>query len=106
MSAPQPAHTGRTVPDADTHRRRVRVFVALHVGAVLVIYGLALSVGGGLMAPPVPPDAAMALAPAPARVAVPLPAWREPPATPAATPAWTQRAEVAAPWHEPPAGGR
>ena len=95
-------------PDAESpdavperrHRRGVRLFVALHLGAVGAIYAVALVVGGGFTGPPMPPlplavakPQPIAASPAPmvavtgAQTAVPTP-----------LPAWTGRAEIAAPW--------
>jgi hypothetical protein len=40
--------------ETTANRRRLRWFVALHVGAVSGIYALALVIGGGLATPPFP----------------------------------------------------
>jgi hypothetical protein len=85
--------------DASTGRRHaVRVFVALHVGAVVAIYAVALAIGGGLASPPLPPQAAGGPAgsqrPLVAQVPVAPPSARPT----AAAPAWSERVEVAAPW--------
>ena len=83
-----------------SRRRRVRLFVALHLGAVGTIYAVALVVGGGLSGPPMPSLAvAMAKAqPAPEAqlplVTVPV----ELPVAPAPLPEWTRSPEIAAPW--------
>lgn len=90
-----------------SHRRGLRLFVALHLGAVGAIYAVALAIGGGRAGPPMPPLAAAVAvaatrAPAPAsqveptaHLVDPTPSRTEGPST---LPAWTQRAEVAAPW--------
>lgn len=85
---------------AGRHRRRVRRFVALHLGAVCVLYAVAVVVGGGFAGPPMPPlTVAMAnpqsipASPAPI-VAVPGAAM----VAPAPLPQWMTRAEIAAPW--------
>ena len=81
-------------------RRRVRLFVALHLGAVGAIYALALIVGGGYQGPPMPP---LTVASASAPDAMPEPKQRVP-APPANTmetaplPAWAQRVETTRPW--------
>lgn len=81
-------------------RRSVRLFVALHLGAVGAIYAIALLVGGGFAGPPMPsPTVAMANPPALPAAAVPTAALRSAPATaPAPLPEWTRRPEIAAPW--------
>lgn len=87
-------------------RRGVRLFVALHLGAVGTIYAIALAVGGGFSGPPMPPIPTMP----PIRVAPATPLAVPPALTlggavpsprtnaPARAPEWTQRAEVSAPW--------
>ena len=83
-----------------SQRRRVRFFVALHLGAVGTIYAVAVVVGGGFAGPPMPPlTVAMArpqAAPAtqPPSVAAPVAV----PVAPSPTPEWTRRPEIAAPW--------
>lgn len=37
-------------------RAGASVFLAAHVGAVIVLYAVALSLGGGTAVPPIPPD--------------------------------------------------
>jgi hypothetical protein len=81
------------------HRRHVRLFVALHLGAVGTTYAVALVVGGGVSDPPMPPlTMAMAkpqAAPSvPPHVAMPMAV----PVTPSPTPEWTRRPEIATPW--------
>lgn len=80
-------------------RRRVRLFVALHLGAVGTIYALALIVGGGFGGLPMPP-----LTGAPASAAGPSPApehavQHPPVVTSAATalPEWARRTEITLP---------
>lgn len=93
--APAPSNT----PEGD-QRRRVRLFVVLHLGAVGAIYALALIVGGGWEGPPMPPlTVATVTAPAATlepRQPVPAP----PPVTldPAPLPEWAQRVEITRPW--------
>lgn len=41
--------------------RSVRLFLVVHIGAVALIYGAALTVGGGLAPPPFPPDERVAM---------------------------------------------
>ena len=84
-------------------RRRVRVFVALHLAAALAIYAVALTLGGGFAEPPMPPSwpsgsrPSMVVAPPPVPLAVEAPA-----STVGAgafdVPPWARRADVAAPW--------
>lgn len=88
-----------TAPEGH-QRRRVRLFVALHLGAVGVIYALALIVGGGFVGPPMPPlTGAPATAPASSLVPVQL-APSPPVVTREATalPEWAQRTEITRPW--------
>lgn len=93
----------REAPEG-AQRRRVRLFVALHLGAVGLIYAVALFLGGGFAGPNWPPAAStLALAsvqppanPAPRGEAVPQPVAHPLPA--AVQPAWTQRAELPPPW--------
>jgi hypothetical protein len=83
-----------------SHRRRVRLFVALHLGAVGTIYAVAMAVGGGLAGPPVPPVAVAMAKPQPAPEAQ-SPLGAVPvvlPVEPSPTPEWTRRPEIAAPW--------
>lgn len=95
-------------PEADSpdavperrHRRGVRLFVALHLGAVGAIYAVAVVVGGGFSGPPMPLLTAAMAAPQP-NPASPAPFVAVPgaqTAVPAPLPEWTRRAEVAAPW--------
>jgi hypothetical protein len=83
-----------------SQRRRVRFFVALHLGAVGTIYAVAVVVGGGFAGPPMPPlTVAMArpeVAPTTQHPSVAAPV--AVPAIPAALPDWTSRSEIAAPW--------
>ncbi len=51
-------------------RRRLHLFLAGHVGAVSLIYGLALKLGGGIASVPFPPDLPQV---APSRTAAPQP---------------------------------
>lgn len=81
-------------------RRGVRVFVALHLAAVGMIYAIAVTVGGGFAGPPMPPiTVAIASPPAAPATRAPTP---PPPTTslpaPAPLPDWTRRAELPAPW--------
>lgn len=81
-------------------RRRVRLFVALHLGAVGAIYALALIAGGGFEGPPMPP---LTVASATASAAMLEPSQRvttSPALTldPAPLPAWAQRVEITRPW--------
>lgn len=85
---------------AGGQRRRVRIFVALHLGAVGAIYAAALIVGGGFAGPPMAPLTAASAsthrdAPRPTSHAQPVAAT---PSDAAAWPAWMTRADVAAPW--------
>ena len=83
-----------------SQRRRVRFFVALHLGAVGTIYAVAMVVGGGLAGPPMPPlTVAMArpqVAPATQHPSVAAPV--AVPVEPSPTPEWTRRPEIVAPW--------
>ncbi len=85
-------------------RRRVRLFVALHLGAVGIIYAVALVLGGGFAGPPVPPVAstlAHASVKLPTSAATPSPAVTDPAANPSVLtvlPDWTRRAEIPPPW--------
>ncbi len=86
-------------PEGD-QRRRVRLFVALHLGAVGAIYALALLVGGGYQGPPMPP-LTVARASAPDAMTEPKQRVPAPPANTmeaAQLPAWAQRVEIARPW--------
>lgn len=102
---PGPRNTGAVsraaAPSTEdpSQSRRVRLFVALHLGAVGAIYALAVAIAGlaGPSMPPVP--VAMAVhegAPPATRHAAAVPATPDAGETPA--PAWTQTAEVAPPW--------
>jgi|JI10StandDraft_1071094.scaffolds.fasta_scaffold1930642_2 hypothetical protein len=77
--------------------RRLRLFVAAHVAAPVVLYGLAVVVGGGLASVPFPPDlphTRVALAhpqSAPTAVAVQ-------PVTPSAAPVLPRAPDIEAPW--------
>jgi hypothetical protein len=80
--------------------RGVRVFVALHLAAVGILYALAVTLGGGFVGPPMPPITGAMAAP-PAVSAAPAPAPAPPttqPLVPAPLPDWTRRAEIPAPW--------
>ncbi len=87
---------------AGRHRRGVRLFVVLHLGAFATIYALAVALGGGWAGPPMPPLAAASASASPAAAAPQRPRpGRETPASTLPTadlPAWAQRAEVSAPW--------
>ncbi len=86
---------------AGRHRRGVRLFVALHLGAFATIYALAVALGGGWAGPPMPPLAAASASPAAAAAPHRPRPGRETPASTQPTadlPAWAQRAEVSAPW--------
>ncbi|MBL8330713.1 MAG: hypothetical protein JNJ71_17890 [Rubrivivax sp.] len=75
-------------------RRRLRWFVALHVGAVATLYGVAHAIGGG-WAQGLPPDLQVPAARAmPARGASTA---AVPPST-TELPAWATRAELSVPW--------
>ena len=91
--APEAARAGR-------HRRGVRLFVALHLGAVGAIYAVAVVVGGGFTGPPMPPlTVAMAKSqPIPAMPYPRIPVAAAPMVGPAPRPEWTRRPEIAAPW--------
>jgi hypothetical protein len=96
----KPDATLPSTPRADDQRRRVRLFVALHLAAVGAIYALALLAGGGHGGPPMPPPgAAPVTAQAAAAVRMP-PTPGGPSITPTAPalPAWAQRVETAGPW--------
>jgi hypothetical protein len=78
----------------------VRLFVALHLAAVGILYALAVTLGGGFGGPPMPPITGVTAAPSLASAA-PAPAPAPPttqPLAPAPLPDWTRRAEIAAPW--------
>ena len=81
-------------------RRGVRLFIALHVGAVGTIYAIALIVGGGFAGPPMPPlTVVMAQPPTtPAPLAPAVAAQRAPTFEPAPLPEWARRVEITAPW--------
>lgn len=87
---------------AGQHRRRVCVFVALHVIALGALYAAALVVGGAMAGPPMPLNAvAMANdSDKPRALArtevVPLP--RTDTSAPTGAPDWARRAEIPAPW--------
>ncbi len=91
------------VPDR-ARRRRVRLFVALHLGVAGLIYAVALVIGGGFAGPTMPlvthaltPESAKQLT----NSAAPSRAVTEPVAAPSTytgLPVWTQRAEIPAPW--------
>lgn len=87
---------------ASGHRRGVRVFVALHLAAVGIIYAIAVTVGGGFAGPPMPPiTVAMASPPAAPATRAPTPPMAQPTTphhAPAPLPDWTRRAEIPAPW--------
>ena len=95
-------------PDTDTpdtaragrHRRGVRLFVALHLGAVGAIYAVAVVVGGGFSGPPMPP-LTVAMASPQAALATPVPIATTtvaPTVAPAPLQEGMRRVEVAAPW--------
>lgn len=87
---------------AGRHRRGVRVFVALHLAAVGIIYAIAVTLGGGFVGPPMPPiTVAMASPAAAPATRAPAPPTTQPPTphlAPAPLPDWTRRAETPAPW--------
>ena len=95
------AETSDARPDG-RHHRRVRLFVALHLGAVGAIYAIAVVAGGGFTGPPMPPltvaIAMMDPQPVPASVSarVTTPSAQTVQLTP--VPEWTRRPEIAAPW--------
>lgn len=97
MSAPPLSNTG------ERERRRLRWFVAAHVGLGWAIYGVALAVGDGLAPPPFPPSVptpglpVAVIAPA-ASAPAPAPAGTEAPAS--ASSPWADRGGDALP---PPA---
>jgi hypothetical protein len=85
-------------------RRRVRLFVALHLGAVGLIYAVALVLGGGFAGPTMPPVASTL-----AQASIKLPVGVAPegsavmersanPPVPTELPDWTQRADIPPPW--------
>ena len=83
------------------HRRGVRLFVALHLGAVGTIYAIALVVGGGFAGSPLPPITTAMASPDHVPATLPeraetLPTVRS--AAPVPVPDWTRRTEIAAPW--------
>ena len=85
---------------AGSERRRVRLFVALHLGAMGTIYAVAVVLGEGLAGPPMPP-LTVAMARPQAAPATQHPSVAAPvavPAVPAPLPDWTSRSEIAAPW--------
>ena len=93
--APAPSNA----PEGD-QRRRVRLFVALQLGAVGATYALALIVGGGFEGPPMPP-LTVASATAPDATLEPKQRVPAPPANTmevAPLPAWAQRVEIIRPW--------
>lgn len=85
-----------------SQHRRVSLFVALHVGAVAVIYALALIIGGTHVTPPVP-AASVGTVVASTSSGMASPQAPEPgPETlaPTALPAWAQRAETTLRWED------
>ncbi|GAP36792.1 hypothetical protein ISF6_2632 [Piscinibacter sakaiensis] len=80
----------------------MRVFVALHLAAVGIIYAIAVTLGGGFAGPPMPPITVATASPP----AVPVTRALAPPTSqpttsllaPAPQPDWTRRAEIPAPW--------
>lgn len=85
---------------AGAQRRRVQVFVILHLAAVGIIYAIAATVGGGFSGPPMPPITA-------ARPSLPVTPGALAPASELATtqllaqpplPDWTSRHDIPAPW--------
>lgn len=86
------------VPGGD-QRRRVRLFAALHLGAVGAIYALALFVGGGYAGPPMPATTGVA-SNAPVAMHAPPPLAPEAPVTTTESPlpAWARRVETMQPW--------
>lgn len=91
------------VPDR-TQRRRVRLFVALHLGAVGLLLAVALVVGGGFAGPTMPPvtsTVALASVKLPTSVAAPTLVATERDANPSVLtvlPDWTRSAEIPPPW--------
>jgi len=67
-------------PEATAVRKRIRLFLAAHVAAPVVIYGLAIGAGGGLASTPIPQEPPIA-----ARTAMTgVTAWTDSSAAPAA----------------------
>lgn len=99
-------------PQARKEARRIKWFVGAHVCAVLVIYGVAMAVGGSLAAAPMPAEHAAAKPATPATAAAPstpaalAPSPTMPPATPPVQSAWEPRAaaDVPAPWIQDTSG--
>lgn len=96
----KPEVTATSAAPEGSQRRRVRLFVAVHLGALGEIYALALIVGGGFEGPPMPPLSeapatayASRLVPDKSAPIPPVVAWE-----PTALPAWEQRAEITRPW--------
>ena len=80
-------------------RRRVRWFVALHVGAVAGIYVLALSVGGGYAMPPFPVNERVPAHRSAQAVDATLARWHGPQLQEHSEPVLSPRsADLAAPW--------
>ena len=76
-------------------RRRVRWFVAAHLGAVCMLYGVTFAIGGG-WAHGLPPDLRVAAAPVgPLPLAAPV---ADSAVARVGLPDWAQRAELVAPW--------
>lgn len=95
--APDPA------PEAAARRSsRLRFFLAAHLLAVLALYALALAIGGGLGAMPMPPDlpvrAAMRAAPGPQHAPATAATQAAAPARTAVDLAGAAAPDVAAPW--------
>lgn len=97
------AESSDAVPER-RHRRSVRLFVALHLGAVGTIYAIALLVGGGFAGSPMPPIMMAMASPdhAPATLSEPAETQStDRSVAPVPVPDWTRRAEIAAPWEQP-----
>jgi hypothetical protein len=82
--------------EVDRDRRRVRLFVALHLAAVGIIYAVAVTVGGRFAGPPMPPITVTMAAPATRAPAPALSA--EQSFNAAVLPDWAHRFEIPAPW--------
>ena len=83
--------------EAPRESTRLRLFVAAHVAAPVVLCGLAMVVGGGLASPPFPPDLPhTTLAPAAPRPVRTSEAVQ--PAAPPATQALPRAPDIEAPW--------
>lgn len=86
--------------ELDRDRRRVRLFVAMHLAGVGIIYAVAVTVGGGFAGPPMPPITVTiaSLPAAPATRAPALALSAEQSLNAAVMPDWAHRFEIPAPW--------